>query len=285
MPSPNNPFYTEADFWVALGTVLLACVTAWLALETRKLRRDGAESITAARRSADAAQENSKAALASLKIAEESMLRNSADVNATAILELYAAYANPHYVAACKNAWDLIILCTGSKRYFDFFISTYFATEYRVDGIPEEIVKELRECDNLIHPKRFSTIEELKNWKLQARHDFEDMMNFYNLVNHRIKSTELRDRDERNRYEFYYDWWRPFFWWVSDEISCCYKQMPDQRRRLVSPPKWQDIWQSLDNIYGFQTSNTPQGCWLDFKAHPMVASLGLEEDHKSPACS
>lgn len=185
----------------ALGTVLLACITAWLAWETRKLRRDGAESIKAARRSADAAQENSKAALASLKIAEESMLRNSADVNARALLELYAAYANPHYIKARKNAWDLIILCTGSKKYFDFFICTYFATEYRIDGMAEEIAKELSQCDNLIHPKRFSTVEELKNWELQARHDFEDIMNFYNLVNHRIKSTELRDRDERNRGE------------------------------------------------------------------------------------
>ena len=68
MPAIEKPFYTEADFWVAIGTVLLACITAWLAWETRELRRDGAEGVKAAGRSAAAAEK-------SAAIAREAMQR------------------------------------------------------------------------------------------------------------------------------------------------------------------------------------------------------------------
>ena len=274
-------WFLQWDFWVSFFTLALCAITGVLAWETRKLRKDGAESIAAAKQSADAAQKSSEAALNSARIAEETMRRTSDDLKATALLELYATYSNPHYTGIRKNAWNLIILCTRSKKYFDFFISTYFVTEYRIDGMPNEIAKELIEHANLVHSKRFGTVEELKNWELQARHDFEEVMNFYNLVNHRIKSTAFQAR-----YEFYYDWWRPFFWWVSDELNCYYKRMSEQRRRLVSPPKWQAIWESLDQIYGFETADTPNDRWIAFQTYPVVASLGLDENHTSPtACT
>jgi hypothetical protein len=141
-PNPSEPrWYLEWDFWVSVFTLALSVITGWLAWETRKLRQDGGESIAAAKQSADAAQKSSEAALNSARIAEETMRRTSDDLKATALLELYATYGNPRYAGIRKNAWNLIILCTGSKKYFDFFISTYFVTEYRIDGMPNEIAK------------------------------------------------------------------------------------------------------------------------------------------------
>jgi hypothetical protein len=72
-------------------------------------------------------------------------------------------------------------LCARSKKYFDFFISTYFVTEYRIDGMPNE---------------------------------------------------------------------------------------------------------SLDQIYGFETANTPNDRCIAFQTYPVVASLGLDENHTCPtACT
>ena len=58
MPSVEKPWYSEADFWVAIGTILLASITAWLAYETRTLRRDGAKGVRAAIKSARSAEAN-----------------------------------------------------------------------------------------------------------------------------------------------------------------------------------------------------------------------------------
>lgn len=58
MPSIEKPWYSEADFWVAIGTVLLAAITGWLAYETRRLRQDGAKGVEAAIKSAGAAETN-----------------------------------------------------------------------------------------------------------------------------------------------------------------------------------------------------------------------------------
>lgn len=39
MLAPEKLFYQEWDFWVSIGTMLLALATIWLALETRRMRR------------------------------------------------------------------------------------------------------------------------------------------------------------------------------------------------------------------------------------------------------
>lgn len=50
---PEKLFYQEWEFWLSLFTFALAVVTGWLALETRGLRKDSAESIKAAQQSAE----------------------------------------------------------------------------------------------------------------------------------------------------------------------------------------------------------------------------------------
>lgn len=65
MPS-ELPFYEQWDFWVSIGTLLLAGVTGWLAVETRRIRRGSDEAMADMRRyaavSADAATASAKAA-------------------------------------------------------------------------------------------------------------------------------------------------------------------------------------------------------------------------------
>jgi hypothetical protein len=52
----ERPWYAEWDFWVALCTGALAFATAYLALETRGLRKDSAGAIAATNRNAIAAE-------------------------------------------------------------------------------------------------------------------------------------------------------------------------------------------------------------------------------------
>lgn len=56
--TPEKAFYTDWEFWLALGTSALAALTGWLALETRKLRQDSARSIAASEQAASAALQN-----------------------------------------------------------------------------------------------------------------------------------------------------------------------------------------------------------------------------------
>jgi hypothetical protein len=52
-PNPSEPpWFLEWDFWVSVFTLALSAITGWLAWETRKLRKDGGESIAAAKQSA-----------------------------------------------------------------------------------------------------------------------------------------------------------------------------------------------------------------------------------------
>ena len=38
-------------------------------------------------------------------------------------------------------------------------------------------------------------------------------------------------------------------------------------------------------IYGFEAASTPNDRWIEFRMHPVVASLGLDENHRSPVAS
>jgi hypothetical protein len=49
-PNPSEPrWFFEWDFRVSIFTLALSAITGWLAWETRKLRKDGGESIVAAK--------------------------------------------------------------------------------------------------------------------------------------------------------------------------------------------------------------------------------------------
>jgi len=61
--TPEKLFYENWEFWLSLFTFLLAAMTAWLALETRGLRKDSVESIQAARSSVDIATKQLQASV------------------------------------------------------------------------------------------------------------------------------------------------------------------------------------------------------------------------------
>jgi hypothetical protein len=67
--APEKSFYQEWDFWVSFGTLLLAFITAWLAWETRGLRKDSAKAI-------GASEETARSAAASAAIAQAAMERS-----------------------------------------------------------------------------------------------------------------------------------------------------------------------------------------------------------------
>ena len=96
-PIPEGRFYAQWDFWVSLGTMLLAMVTAWLALETRRMRR-GADRALEVMQSAMWAQ--SEDTHRSLDIA-----RRNADA------ALMSASANQEQIAALRRqdrAWIIV---------------------------------------------------------------------------------------------------------------------------------------------------------------------------------
>src|ERR1039457_824601 len=69
--APEKPWYQNWELWVSVCTLLLACATIWLALETRRMRkgsegamkgmeRHAADSASAARLSAEATKTDRK---------------------------------------------------------------------------------------------------------------------------------------------------------------------------------------------------------------------------------
>jgi len=61
--TPEKVFYENWEFWLTVFTFVLGAMTAWLALETRGLRKDSAESIHAARASVDIAKKQFEASV------------------------------------------------------------------------------------------------------------------------------------------------------------------------------------------------------------------------------
>ena len=64
--TPEPLWYAQWDFWVSVGTLILAAVTGWYAWETRRLRKGSDKAVAAAQQSADAA-------VRGVRLSEESM--------------------------------------------------------------------------------------------------------------------------------------------------------------------------------------------------------------------
>jgi hypothetical protein len=70
--APEHPWYAQWDFWVSVGTLIVAAMTGWYAWETRRLRKGSDKAMgklakhaenaaAAAKESADAARKSAEA--------------------------------------------------------------------------------------------------------------------------------------------------------------------------------------------------------------------------------
>lgn len=74
---PEMPFYGQWDFWVSVGTMILATVTAWLAVETRRMRRGADRALDVTQNAMKAQAEDTRNSLGVAERNAEAALRNA----------------------------------------------------------------------------------------------------------------------------------------------------------------------------------------------------------------
>lgn len=75
-PPPDVPFYLHGDFWVSVGTMMLAAITGWLAWETRRLRTGADQALAATRESIRQQAEATRMALRPYVTVDEIRVRD-----------------------------------------------------------------------------------------------------------------------------------------------------------------------------------------------------------------
>jgi hypothetical protein len=131
--TPEPLWYAQWDFWVSVGTILLAMMTGWLALETRRMRRGSdkamgelakhaenaaaaaKESAEVAKKSAEALTSQTDVMASALKVAERSAIASeksaaAADQSATLALQSERAWVMLTKVQSSPNLVKLVFL-------------------------------------------------------------------------------------------------------------------------------------------------------------------------------
>jgi hypothetical protein len=198
------------------------------------------------------------------------------DTKANAIVDLYQTHTSEYFSLLKQAAWRVLIRCMANKEYSDYLVSTFFVTEY------EEPLSD--ESKNIIYKayqedmKDNSIEEKVRILKLEdsERHRLDDFINFYSVIALRNAPKEIFEKCD-----FFYDWWRPLLWWISDKRQSEYLKDP-QKQKYSSKLHQLEILSKLDSIYGFVTLESPEERWLYFLEHPIVKKNKFDVNHKNP---
>ena len=84
--------------------------------------------------------------------------------------------------------------------------------------------------------------------------------------------------DVLEKCDFFYDWWRPLFWFIADIREIDFKLNVNERE-YTNRPHLCEILIILDKIYGFK--EIPYNKKWDFYiSHPMIVTIGIDERHR-----
>jgi len=95
--APEHAWYAQWDFWVSIGTLIVAAMTGWYAWETRKLRKGSDKAVAAAQQSADAAVRGVEISQASM----QHTLRAYVTVKYVQVLSKEHSHRIPYTINIC----------------------------------------------------------------------------------------------------------------------------------------------------------------------------------------
>jgi len=215
-----------------------------------------------------------------MKLQREEMRRSSEaskdiaeDNKANAIVDLYQQYATEYFYNTSRAAWRVLANCVQHKEYAEYVVNCFFVTEYEIDRFKEHLVPLLR---NTYSSEKYPELADVERIENDDRPRLYDFLNFLNVLALRRGPIEIFERCD-----FFYDWWRPLLWWITDLRYEAYESDP-VKQRYCMPLKWKEMLIRLDEIYGFETPPTSQKRWKEFINHPMIQKMRIDPNHECP---
>jgi len=183
------------------------------------------------------------------------------------VVDLYKEYKSAYLQEITKSAWRVLINCLSNKKYCDYFLKTYYAVDFKRN----KFTSELAEIIKLSYPIKFQTsFDELKEIESDERYKLDSLINFFQILSFRLNKDFIRSCD------FYYDWWRPLFWWLSDMRELMYEQ-DENKKQFCLKSNLSVTLKKLDEVYGFDSLNTPEERWESLVNHPMMKSIKIDK--------
>lgn len=187
-----------------------------------------------------------------------------------AILDLYQTFCSEYFQTIKTSSMNIIIAAIQNKDYCDFMISRFFVVSNKILTI-----------DLLLQIPKFKDLS-IKNSSMNIlekeqsdRFKLDELINFFILLSNKSESNAAI-----GKCDFFYDWWRPLFWFLAIKQNEYYKS--DMLvQKYSKEPSLYNVVKDLDKIYGWDSFKSPDEFWKYFFEHPKILSYGIDPKFKA----
>lgn len=210
-----------------------------------------------------------------LKLTREELQKSSdanvsiaKDNNEKAILDLYQSFTTDYFEQIRVASWRVLSNCIKSKEYCDYVVDSFFVSE--TTKLSDELISKLRYA----YPEiKFKTPKDVRDQETSDRIKLDLLLNFFNLLANKKDVNEVI-----KNCDFYYDWYRPLFWWVLYFREKKYNQS-EQIRRYSSKPFWINMLKKLDECYEHKKFDSDEILWSYLVNHPVISKKGIDPNY------
>lgn len=242
---------------------------------------------------------DSNKAAEALTNSSEALLNSANESKEKAILDLYQTFCSRYFQEIKTSSHKVLISAVQCKNYCDFMISRFFVIgenvkyfNYNVQYKKYEtfkVYKSLFPNDSKPSDKKMLKKyiwSENKYWfedkEREDRFKLDELINFFILLANK-KSSE----DIIKGCDFFYDWWRPLFWFISIQQEEYYKKLKNKYDKdlenYCKEPKFVTVVVKLDKIYGYNNEGFLKeknlSFWKYFLNHPKIKSYKYDKKY------
>ena len=184
-----------------------------------------------------------------------------------AILELYQTYCSERFQIIKTSSFRVLISAIQNKDYADFMISRFFVVSSFKLTKDISLALPIYKDDLEISYDNFKEKEQFDRFRL------DELINFFILLSEKNSSKEVI-----KNCDFFYDWWRPLFWFISElQIIYYNKQDNDLLRKYSKPHYLRNVVKNLDKIYEHKSFETSSDVWKYILEHPKIVSYCIDK--------
>lgn len=202
----------------------------------------------------------------------ETAISNKIMANETrekAILDLYQTFCSEYFQTIKTASMNAVIMAIQNKDYCDFMISRFFV-----------ISNKTLELELLLQSKKYKDLStnnpsmNILEKEQSDRFKLDELINFFTLLSNKNESDAII-----KNCDFFYDWWRPLFWFLSIQ-QLEYYNTNNLVQKYSQKPYLNDVVKRLDAIYGWKPFTSSEEFWNYFLEHPKMQSYGIDPKFK-----
>lgn len=187
-----------------------------------------------------------------------------------AILDLYQTYCSENFQIIKTSSFNIMISAIQNKNYADFMISRFFVISNKT--LTQDIAEKLP----IYKVSLEKGFDEFKQKEQFDRFRLDELINFFVLL-----SNKKYSHDVIKNCDFFYDWWRPLFWFISElQLEYYHNEENKQVRKYSKEPYFRNVVHSLDKIYKHTAFESKKEIWEYILNHPKIISYGIDQNYK-----